>query len=94
MSKALMNLIDYTDDLNTAALDLKEAIDVANDSWNVLGNPSMYTTMSDEDAVTQWEIDLHAAWMEEQWAMGGFDELVRRMHVVNLTWFDFLVRTA
>ena len=91
---ALWNLIDSTDDLSTSTLDLKEAIDVANDSWDVLGDPSMYSYMTDEDAVAAWESDLRNAVMHEQWALGEFDNVVRRMHVVNLTWFDFLVRAA
>lgn len=90
MSKTIRNLLDTSDDLSTAVADLLEAVVVVNTTWEVLGDPSCFLGMSDDAVIAEWENDLHQAWVQEQWAMGYFDEVQKQMGKLNTQWVSFL----
>lgn len=90
MTNAIRNLLDTSDDLSSAVADLLEATTVANATWDVLGDPSCFLGMDDDEMIAAWERDLHMAWLEEQWAAGYFDTTQQQIGKLNTQWASFL----
>lgn len=94
MSKTIRTLLDTSDDLSTAVADLLESVVVVNATWEVLGDPSCFLGMDDDEMIAEWENDLHQAWVQEQWVLGYLDEVQEAIYDVNVAWTKILTSAA
>jgi hypothetical protein len=94
MSKTIRTLLDTSDDLSTAVADLLESVAVVNATWEVLGDPSCFLGMDDDEMIAEWENDMHQAWVQEQWVLGYLDEVQEAIYDVNVAWTNLLTSAA
>ena len=87
---ALLKLYETTDNLTGELAVLWEQVQAMQDKWDVLGDASMYSFLSEEKAVEMWELDLHTAVMAEQIIAITLDKVQDQMGAVNEQWVSFL----
>ena len=87
---ALRTLYETTENLTGELAVLWEQVQAMQDKWDVLGDASMYSFLSEEKAVEMWELDLHTAVMAEQIIAITLDKVQDQMGAVNEQWVSFL----